>query len=85
MTAQVQHVVVGVLCDRQKKTGRSPGPGQVIETDAGEFGDRDGQDRKIDACDAKSKGKKADECAGCSGDRHDSEQPEPWPDAEMYE
>src|SRR4029077_10447954 len=64
MTAQIPHVVVGVLRDRQKKTGRCSGPSQVFETDTGKFGKNNCQDGEIDASDTKTEGEEDDERRG---------------------
>ena len=85
MTAQVPQIVVSVLRDRQEKTGRSPGPCQMVEADSGKLGDRNCQNSEIDACDAKTESKKTDEGAGCRSDRHRDEQPKPRPDSKTHE
>ena len=56
----------------------------MFEADTGKFGNRNGQDREIDAGDAKAEGEKTDEGAGDRRDRHGNEQPKPWSDAEMH-
>ena len=56
----------------------------MIEADAGEFGDRYGQDGEVDAADLEAEGEIADESAGESGDRHRHQKPNPRADAEMH-
>src|SRR5689334_2882607 len=56
----------------------------MVEADAGEFGDRDGQDGEIDAADAKAERQITDEGAGGGRDRHRHGKADPRPDAEMH-
>ena len=58
--AQQPQVVAGVLLDRQEESGRAADPTEMIEANAGEFGEGDRQDGKIDPRDPKAKRKKAD-------------------------
>ncbi len=52
---------MGILRDRQEQAGRAADPAEMIEADAGEFGEGDGQDGEIDAGDAEAEREKADE------------------------
>src|SRR5262249_18859682 len=61
----------------------SPRPVQVLETDAGEFCDSDGQYREVNAGYPETKGQKSDKCACQRRKRHCNQQAEPRPDAEM--
>ncbi len=54
----------------------------MIEADAGEFGERDGEDGEIDAGHAEAKSQKADDRAGGGGDRERRDKAEPGRNAE---
>src|SRR5262249_2003280 len=58
-------------------------PTPVIEADAGELGESDGEDGEIDAGDAEAEGKEADDRAAHRRDRDRRKNPDPGPDAEM--
>ena len=72
-----------VLGDRQEEAGRAADPGEVIEPDAGEFGERDGEDGEIDAGDAEAEREEADHGADRHGHRDRRDQSDPRTDAEM--
>ncbi len=55
----------------------------MIETDAGEFRDRDGQNGEINAGDAKAESQKADKSAGTGRYRRCHQQAQPRADAVM--
>ena len=55
----------------------------MVEADAREFGNRDGEDGEINPGDAEAKGEEADACAGKRGDRGRDRQAEPGADAEI--
>ena len=73
-----------VLRDRQEEAGRAADVARVVEADAREFGERDGQDREIDAGDAEAERQESDDRAARHRDRHRGEQPDPRADAEMH-
>src|SRR6185503_14508994 len=82
--AQAEDVVARVIGDGQKKSCGAPHPAPMIEADAGEFCESDGENREIDAGDAEAKGEIADHRAGRRRGRHRHPQPDPRTDAEMY-
>src|SRR5215831_554049 len=84
VSAQIPQVVMSVLCDRQEKTRCRPGPCQVLETDAGEFGDSNREDGKINTGNAKPEREKPDKCPGGGRYRYSYEQSEPGPYAKMH-
>ena len=53
-----------VLRDRQEQAGRAADPAEMIEADARELGEGDGQDGEIDAGDAEAEREEADDGAG---------------------
>ena len=56
----------------------------MVEADAGELGERDGQDGEIDAGDAEAERQEADDRAAGHRDRDRGQQAEPGADAEMH-
>ena len=67
--AQIPKIVGGVVGDRQEEAGGTADPVEMIETDAGEFGEGDGEDREIDAGDAEAERQEPDEGADQRGDQ----------------
>ena len=79
--AQLPQIVVRVLLDRQEQAARGVDIAPIVEADAGEFGEGDGEDGEIDAGDAEAKGEKADDRPARRGDGNGREQAEPGRDA----
>src|SRR5262245_46224204 len=69
------------LQDFQKQASRAAEPGEVIEADAAEFGEGDGEKREINAGDGKTKGEAADHQPSSNAERDGEPQPDPWTDA----
>jgi len=57
----------------------------VVETDAGEFGKGDGEQREIHAADPETEGKYTDRRAGCHACQDRGPDSEPGRNAEMHE
>ena len=62
--AQVEQIVARVVGDGQEEAGRAADPAPVVEADARELGEGDGEDGEVDAGDAEAEGEKADHGAG---------------------
>src|SRR5688572_19819724 len=62
--AQVPQVVLGVVRHRQEQARGAAHPGEVVEADARELGEGDGEDGEVHAADAEAEGKEADHRAG---------------------
>ena len=84
LAAQVPQIVLRVLRDRQEEAGRAADEAQVVEADAGELGERDGQDREIDAGDAEAERQESDDRAARHRDRDRGQQADPRTDAVMH-
>ena len=84
VAAQVPKVVAGVVGDRQEEAARAADPPEMVEADARELGEGDGEDGEIDAGDAEAEGEEADDGAADDGDRDRGRKSEPRPDAEMH-
>ena len=61
--AQGPQVVLRVVGDRHEQPGGAADPAPVIEADAGELGEGDGEDREVDAGHAEAEREKADDGA----------------------
>src|SRR3954447_26089052 len=83
LAAQVPDVALGIIRDRQKQAARSTDPGEMVETDAREFGECDGENGEIDPADAEPECEKADDCAAGRSHGDGCNEPDPWADAEM--
>ena len=69
------------MLDRQEQAGGCVDEVQMIEADARELGERDGEDGEVNAGDAEAKRQKADDGAARRANRYGDEKSEPWPDA----
>ena len=83
--AQQPQIVVRILLDRQEQAARRIDEAPIVEADAGELGEGDGQDGEINAGNAEAEGEIADDRAAGGGDRNGGEEAEPWADAEAGE
>src|SRR5712691_106091 len=84
VAAQVPQVVAGVIRHREKEAGGTADPIEMIEADPGKFGERDGEDREIDAGDPEPERQEGDECAACGGESNCARKPDPGGDPEMH-
>src|SRR6185437_6875025 len=83
--AQMQDVIVGDMGHRQEEPGRAAEPIEMVEENAGEFVEGDGDEREIDAGHAEAEGKHADNPPGEPRDDHAGQHPDPRQHAEMLE
>ena len=81
--AEIPPLAGGLAIDRQKQAAGGAGDLQMVEADPGEFGERDRQQREIDAFDREPPAEPADKQPGRGGDRDGDEHAEPRPDAEQ--
>src|SRR5215831_5131296 len=83
IAAQGPQVVARVIGDRQKEAARSADPLEMIEADARELCEGDGENCEVDPADPEAEGKKTDDGAARDRDRDRGGQAEPRPDTEM--
>src|SRR5262245_55868480 len=83
IAAQVPKIVAGIVGDRQEEAARPAHPSEVIEADARELGEGDGEDCEIDAAHAEAEGEEADDRTACHRDRDRRGQSDPGPETEM--
>jgi hypothetical protein len=81
-TAQVPPLRVG---DAQEQAAGRAGIVEVVEGDAGEFREGDGEQCEVDAANAEAEAKPADHGRERGGNCNRREHPEPRPDAKLYE
>ncbi len=77
MAAELPEIVMGVLRDWQKQTGRSVSPPKMVEADPREFGKRNGENGELDTGNPKPESKEADKCTGDCRDRNCNNQADP--------
>src|SRR5688572_11477158 len=82
--AQVPQVVLGVVRHRQEQAGGAAHPGKVVEADAREFREGDGEDGEVHAADAEAEGEEPDHRAGKRAQRDRRPEADPGAQAEMH-
>src|SRR5688572_17982378 len=82
--AQVPQVVLGVVRHRQEQARGAAHPGEVVEADARELGEGDGEDGEVHAGDAEAEREEADHGAGERAGADRGDQADPGAQAEVH-
>ncbi len=76
--AQGPEIALRIIRDGQKKSARAADPFEMIEADARELRERNGENGEIDAADTEAEGQEADHGPACDRDQDREQGADPW-------